>query len=221
LIEEIGYIPIPRIEYTDESLDLVVENLTLQGRNLFPNIVQIEAHNFVKFSPYNAITDDHHHRITLTLEQIQADMRDVAFYYHKKTGLPKMKDSGMADVLLGGEGLAVTIHLVSTKRDRSSVFRVHDINVKVSNMKFAIRDSKHDFLYKTLRPLATALIKRQLQKVIKNALRTGLEYLDGQLVAVRDRMEEANVKGGESRMEVLKDVRIFSYRFFGVEITFF
>lgn len=206
LIEEVGYIPIPRIEYTDESLDLVVENLTLQGRNLLPNIVQFEAHNFVKFSPYNVITDDHQHRITLTLEQIQADMRDVAFYYHKKTGLPKMKDSGMADVLLGGEGLAVTIHLVSTKRDQSSVFRVQDINVKVGSLKFAIRDSKHDFLYKTLRPLATALIKRQLQKVIKDVLRTGLEYIDGQLVAVRDRMAEAKVTEGESRTEVLKDL---------------
>ena len=36
LIDRIGYIPIPRIEYTDDSLDLVLENLTLSGRNLFP-----------------------------------------------------------------------------------------------------------------------------------------------------------------------------------------
>jgi hypothetical protein len=89
----------------------------------------------------------------------------------------------------------VTINLVSTKRDQSSVFRVQDINVKVGTLKFAIRDSKHDFLYKTLRPLATALIKRQLQKVIKDTLRTGLEYIDGQLVAVRDRMAECKGEG--------------------------
>jgi len=30
LIEKVGYVPIPRIEYTNDSLDLVVENLTLQ-----------------------------------------------------------------------------------------------------------------------------------------------------------------------------------------------
>jgi hypothetical protein len=206
LVEKVGYIPIPRIEYSDESLDLVVENLTLYGRNLFPNIVQFEAYNFIKFSPYDAISDDYRHRIVLQLEQIQADMRDVAFYYHKKTGLPRMKDSGIADVLLGGEGLTVTIHLVSTKRDQSSVFHVQDITVKVGTLKFAIRDSKHDFLYKTLRPLATALIKKQLQKVIKEALRTGLEYVDGQLVAVRDRMAEAKLKEGESRTEVFKEL---------------
>ena len=55
-IEQVGYVPIPRIEYTDESLDLVIENLALSGRNLFPNVISMEAHNFVRFSPYNAIT---------------------------------------------------------------------------------------------------------------------------------------------------------------------
>lgn len=34
-------------------------------------------------------------------------MKDVAFYFRKKTGIPKMVDSGLADVLLGGEGLTV------------------------------------------------------------------------------------------------------------------
>jgi len=86
------------------------------------------------------------------------------------------------------------------------VFRVHDIDVKVGTLKFAIRDSKHDFLYKTLRPLATALVKRQIQKAIKDALRTGLEYIDGQLVAVRERMAEAKAEEGHSRTEVLKEV---------------
>jgi hypothetical protein len=67
----------------------------------------MEAHNFIKFSPYEVITDDHNHHMTLSLHQMQADMRNVAFYYRKKTGIPKMSDSGLADVLLGGEGLNV------------------------------------------------------------------------------------------------------------------
>ncbi|EDR16148.1 uncharacterized protein LACBIDRAFT_187323 [Laccaria bicolor S238N-H82] len=206
LIEHVGYVPIPRIEYTDDSLDLVVENLTLQGRNLFPNIASLDAHNFVKFSPYNAIKDDSYHRITISLEQVQADMRDVAFYYRKKTGLPKMRDSGLADVILGGEGLSATIVLVSPpKHDRSSVFRVESVHVKVDTLKFSIRDSKHDFLYKTLKPLATGLVKRQIQKALKDALTTGLEYVDGQLVGVRERMDSAKGED-EGKIDVLKDI---------------
>ena len=126
--------PIPRIEYTDDALDVVIENLALSGRNLFPNVVSVEAHNFVKFSPYNAIRDERHHEFTLTFGQIQADMKDVAFYFRKKTGIPKMTDSGLADVLLGGHGLTVTAHLSSAEKDRSSVFKVKDVNVKIDTL---------------------------------------------------------------------------------------
>jgi hypothetical protein len=206
LIQHIGYIPIPRIEYSDDSLDLVVENLTLEGRNLFPNIISFDAQNYIRFSPYDSIKDDNHHRFTLHLEQMQADMRDVAFYYRKKTGMPKMRDSGIADVIIGGHGVSAVVHLASSTKDRSSVFKVHDVQVKVDTLKFAIRDSKHDFLYKTLRPLATGLIKRQIQKAITQALRTGLEYVDGQLVTVRDRIDVAKSTEGQTRTDVLKDL---------------
>lgn len=104
-----------------------------------------------------------------------------------------------------------TIVLHSPTKDKSSVFKVQDIHVKVDTLKFSIRDSKHDFLYKTLKPLATGLVKRQIQKAIRDALMTGLEYLDGQLVAVRDRMETAKATEGESRTDVLKTVSVSRY----------
>ncbi|KAH8827080.1 hypothetical protein DL96DRAFT_1605435 [Flagelloscypha sp. PMI_526] len=195
LADKIGYVPIPRIEYTDPQIDLVVENLVLSGRNLFPNVVTLEAHNYVKFSPYKAIKDEHRHEIKLGLGQIQADMRDVAFYFRKKTGLVKTKDSGIADVLLGGSGVTATVHIASSpENDESSVFRVKSCVVKVDALKFSIRDSKHDFLYKTIKPLIAGLIKKQIQNAIADALVTGLQYVDGQLIGVRMRMKEAKLK---------------------------
>jgi hypothetical protein len=95
---------------------------------------------------------------------------------------------------------------VSADKDKSSVFKVKNVHVKVDTLKFSIRDSKHDFLYKTLRPLATGLVKRQIQKAIAGAITTGMEYVDGQLVSVRDRMAEAKESENETRIEALKDV---------------
>ncbi|KAG8861957.1 hypothetical protein FRB96_002400 [Tulasnella sp. 330] len=206
MITNIGYVPIPRIEYTDHMLDLVIENLTLQGQNMFPNILSMEAHNFFQFSPYNAIPDKGHHNFTFTFSQVQADMRDVAFYFNKKNGFPKIKDSGLADVFLGGEGLTATVHLASAGRDRSSVFHVKDVHVKLDSLKFSVRDSKHDLLYKTLKPLATGLVKKQIAKAITDAITTGLEYVDEQLVQVRDRMAEAQGNDQVSRKDVLRDM---------------
>ena len=71
----------------------------------------------------------------------------------------------VSQAFLGGEGLNVrqpchfTIQCVQISIKgynplhifKMSVFRVQDVHVKVNTLKFAIRDSKHDFLYKTLR----------------------------------------------------------------------
>jgi len=80
-----GYVHIVRIEYTDEAIDFVMENLTLAGRYLFHNIVSLKAHN--------------HHEFTFTFGQIQMNICNVAFYFQKKTGI-RMAGSGLVDVVL-------------------------------------------------------------------------------------------------------------------------
>jgi len=213
VIGQVGCVPIPRIEYTDDALDLVIENITLSGKNLLPNIITMTARNHFRFSPYSVITDHAEHEVELTFSQIQADIRDVAFYFRKKTGLPKLKDSGIADFMLGGEGVTVTVTLVSSSKDHTSVFKVKSVHAKVASLKFSIRDSKHDFLYKTLKPLATGLVKKQIRKAIEDGVRTGLEYVDGQLVGVRDQMAEARSEEGKdgeakTKMQILQEVSI-------------
>ncbi|ESK85280.1 hypothetical protein Moror_11329 [Moniliophthora roreri MCA 2997] len=215
LIEKVGYIPIPRIEYTDESFDLVVENLTLSGRNLFPNTVEIETHNWVKFSPYPNINKTNRHEFILTMGQIQADLRDVAFYFRKKSGAIKIRDSGLADVVLGGEGMTVTVHLTNTS-DPATLFAVKTVNVKLDTLKFSIRDSKHDVLYKTLKPIMMGLVKKQIQKAVSDGVESGLGWIGEELVAVRSRMEEARrstVSGEESEGEQIGKIKAMQEAF--------
>jgi hypothetical protein len=70
----------------DNAIDLVIENLTLSGHNLFPNVVSRPTKEiFIKFSPYPDITDGQHHEFTFTFGQMQADMRDADFYFQKKS----------------------------------------------------------------------------------------------------------------------------------------
>ena len=73
--------------------------------------------------------------------------------------------------------------------------------------------TKHDLLYKTLKPLATSLVKRQISKAISDAVRTGLEYLDEQLVAVRSRYQEARADQDVSTAGTLSKVSFLCPRF--------
>jgi hypothetical protein len=176
------------------------------------SIVTVEAHNFMKFSPYSTIADDRHHDLTLTFSHIQADLRDVAFYFRRKT-TPKLSDSGLADIILGGKGLTVSAHVRSApSSDKSSVFYVKDVEAKLGDISLSIRDSKHQILYKTLKPLMMGLVKRQIKKAVEDGVRTALEYVDGQLVGVQQRMDEAKKSDDDlSRVQVLQDVGVFFF----------
>ncbi len=76
----------------------------------------------------------------------------------------------------------------------------------VDTLKWSIRDSKHDVLYKTLGPLLNGLVKKQIQKALGDAIRTGFEYIDGQLVGVRERTKEVRGSEGTGKVEALKEV---------------
>ncbi|GAA5878086.1 hypothetical protein JCM8547_002824, partial [Rhodosporidiobolus lusitaniae] len=93
LFDQIGYVPIPRAEYTSKEVDLVIENLTLETANLLPNLFEIEARNYFKLSPYDNLGDVSKHSFWISFSQVQCDLKDVAFYINKKSGFPKIKDS--------------------------------------------------------------------------------------------------------------------------------
>ena len=103
------------IEYTDNAIDLVAEN--------FSFIVTVEMHNFIKFSPYSAITKGQHHVFTVTFGQMQTDMRDVTFCFGRKTDI-KISGSWLADVVLGGDVCFLSFTYLVEKRCSSEFSRL-------------------------------------------------------------------------------------------------
>lgn len=208
-IKQIGYVPIPRAEFSSPDIDLVIENLILSGPNLFPNVVSLESHNSFKFSPYpqlNKGMDTHHHKFRFGMSQIQADIRDVRFAFRRKTGWPKLKDHGLADVILAGKGMSIDVELESVENRRDSVVRVNHVHTTIDTLTFSIRDSKHDLLYKFVKSVATGTIKKAIQAAVDNAIRTAVGHLDDQLVQVRNTVEDAKKSDETTRTQALKDL---------------
>ncbi|ORY35471.1 hypothetical protein BCR39DRAFT_460742 [Naematelia encephala] len=209
VIKQVGYVPLPRCEYTDDKIDLVIENLILSGPNLFPNVILIEAHNRFTFSPYSNINktlDTHHHVFRAGFSQIQADIRDVAFAFRRKSGWPKISDHGLADVIIAGKGISVDVELESVFNRRDSVFKINHVKVELDTLSFSIRDSKHDLLYKFVKSVATGVIKKAITVGMQTAIRTALGHLDDQLTEVRNTAEDAKKSDETTRTQALKDM---------------
>lgn len=206
LIRNIGYLPIPRAEYTDDKLDLVIENLILSGPNLIPNLMTLENHNYFKFSPYDTIKDYNHHRFRVGMSQIQADIRDVRFAFKKKSGFPKIADRGIADVVIARNGITVDIEVETVENRRDSVFRVKSVTTKIDELSFKIRESKHDLLYKFIKGAATGAIKKAISAAVEKGIRTGLEFVDEQLAEVRNTVNAAKQSDETTRKQALQEM---------------
>ncbi|KAL0093683.1 hypothetical protein F4703DRAFT_1730666 [Phycomyces blakesleeanus] len=100
ILEQIKYVPIPRIEYSDPQFDVVVENVVLSGDTMLPNIFDIKMENFSRFSPKTNVSNVDRQSIFIDMKEIQAVVEDVVFYYKKKTGFPKISDRGVASLIV-------------------------------------------------------------------------------------------------------------------------
>lgn len=80
--ENIRYVPIPRIEYKDPMIDLVVENLVLEGDNLAPNVLEFGSDNYWRWGR-KKISNKNKNKVMLAVSGVQCDLRgkSLTFIY--------------------------------------------------------------------------------------------------------------------------------------------
>ncbi|CEP13128.1 hypothetical protein [Parasitella parasitica] len=178
-IDEIKYIPVPRIEYSDPQFDIVIENLILSGDSLLPNVFDSKLESFNSFSLKSDVeSKPSHQSLFVRMSEIQAKIDDVVFSYKKKTGFPKLSDRGVASLIVGGKGITVTTRITSIANNPAKTFKVATCKCHVDNLKIKVNESKHDILYKAVLPLIIGQIKRQISRAIEDRIVTLIDQLD-------------------------------------------
>ncbi|KAI8971829.1 hypothetical protein BDF20DRAFT_838111 [Mycotypha africana] len=190
-IDEIKYIPIPRIEYSDAQYDIAIENLVISGDTLLPNIFETKIDSYNNFSLRAEVpSQPSHQTLFVRMSEIQADINDVVFYYKKKTGFPKISDRGVASVAVGGKGITITVKIASVAENPAKTFKVAVCKCNVDNLSLKVNDSKHDILYKTIRPLVIGQIRKQIAKGIELKLTELLNQADQRITRTLVRMNQ-------------------------------
>jgi len=108
VFEGIRYVPVPRIEYSDPTIDAVIENLVIESDNLMPNIFEFASDNYFRWGR-KKVANKNHNAVTLSVSGVQMDLKDVAYYVKRKQGSPKITDTGVADIFLGGKSTLTSI----------------------------------------------------------------------------------------------------------------
>ncbi|KAM3508852.1 hypothetical protein MY11210_006563 [Beauveria gryllotalpidicola] len=197
ILRDIAYIPIPRIEYSDPGFDAVIENLILESDNFMPNVAELVSNNNWRWGRKN-ITNRNQNMIDLKVSGIQMDLRDVSYHIKRKTGFPKVTDTGVADILLPGDGFSFRMKVsTADKTDRQNIFKVEKVDVDFKSLNVKLKKSKFKGLFAIFKPVLLRALRPALQKAVEKAIKEQCNEYDRTLYELKKEADRAGEHPGE------------------------
>jgi Family of unknown function (DUF5923)/Protein of unknown function (DUF4449) len=188
--EHVRYVPIPRIEYSDPMMDCIVENLVLESDNLAPNTLEIANDNYIRWGR-KKISNKNRHSVMVSASGIQCDLRDVSYYVNKKQGFPSVKDQGVADIFLGGEGFSFKLKLsTAEKKDQQAFFKVDKVDVVIKHLNIKLKKSNHKLLFGLVKPILLKVMSPVVQKVLEKQIKDSFNQFDSLAYRVHQEVEK-------------------------------
>ncbi|KAK4106320.1 hypothetical protein N658DRAFT_460777 [Parathielavia hyrcaniae] len=191
IFENVAYIPVPRIEFSDHQADVVIENLVLESDNFMPNVLEIASENYMRFGR-KKITSSSKHSVDVKVAGIQMDLRDVSYYIKRKQGFPSITDQGVADFLLAGDGFTFRMKLSTPdKKDQNSFFKIDKVDVSVKHLNIKLVQSNHKMLFGLFKPLMLKVLRPGLEKALEKAIKDQAAKMDGYLFQIKQEADRA------------------------------
>jgi hypothetical protein len=191
VFENIAYVPIPRIEYSDPQFDAVIENLVLESDNFAPNVFEIASENYFRWGR-KKIANKNKNTVDIKVAGVQFDLRDVSFHIKRKQGFPSITDTGVCDVILPGDGFSFRMKVSSAdKKDKQKFFKVEKVDVDFKELKFNVKKSSHKLLFSLFKPLALRAMRPAIQKAVEKALKDQFNQMDLFLYQVKQEADKA------------------------------
>lgn len=181
LRENLAYIPLPRIEGSNEKMDFWVENVILATSDILPDNVKIDVRSKTLLNR-PGMTGAANTLVRLSLDNVLVNLKDVRFWYRKKT-FPKMTDEGFVDVFITGSGIRVCLDLMAdfAQASQGSIFTVQNVKVNTDRVKIKIHESKHDFLYSVVLALFKGRVRREIQLKAEDSIRSNFARINAAL----------------------------------------
>ncbi|KAL5615056.1 uncharacterized protein BROUX77_000893 [Berkeleyomyces rouxiae] len=197
LLAKLSYIPLPRIEFSSADFDVIVENLVLESDNFTPNTAQWRSETQINWGRKSLDLQNKNalqQVCDIFLSGIQFDLRGIAYHVNRKAGFLPISDSGIADLLLPGEGLAVriTLAMASTASEKGfrpksppnadyKWFQLQAVSVDVSRLEVNILESSHKILHHLFRPFVIRELRNALKEAAERFIRDKVAQLDALL----------------------------------------
>ncbi|KAF2706063.1 hypothetical protein K504DRAFT_90171 [Pleomassaria siparia CBS 279.74] len=191
IFENVRYIPIPRIEYSDPMIDAVVENLVIEGDNLAPNVMELGSDNYWRWGR-KQIQSKNKNKMMLSVSGVQMDLRDVAYYVKRKQGFPSITDKGVMDVFMGGTGFGFKVEMeTADKDDKIHYFKINKVTTDIKNLQIKIKKSNHKLLFGLFKPILLKVMRPVIQRVLEKQIKDSVNQLDAMIFDVKSEADKS------------------------------
>jgi hypothetical protein len=213
LIQMVQYIPIPRLEVSTPSIDLLLENLILEpGRTV----------NHSSFLPYRlrVLTQNDidvrkgHTRTSTSMTSlmvvkvaglsIAAD--DIGFWMRLHPGIGALVDQGIAGFYLDERGIDITFTLEVGLGRLEEMLSLKRVDVRIHKLNYKLTKSKFSFIAWLLKPFIRPVVKTALEMKISSLLAESIHTLNRELVFARERLRAARIANAGDLGSFLKAV---------------
>jgi len=209
LAESLKYIPIPRIESCDKNREYWVDNIVLCGYDVLPDHFRVQLESDSDISIRDIETKHSYTKLIITLGQIRTELKDLEFYYKKKT-FPEISDSGRVTLRVGGTHgatLKLTFRVEQTKSDKLPKFKEGSASFDIEKFDMTFNKStiSHDVLLPIFSQLFKAQIQHQIETEVENSFEMLFEKLGDQLTEALSSVNRPLVSGLEQIRKIGKN----------------
>lgn len=191
ILENVSYVPVPRIEYSDPQVDAVIENLVIESDNLMPNVIEIASENYMRLGR-KKIANKSKHAIEVKVSGVQMDLRDLSYHVKRKQGFPSLTDTGVANILLAGDGFCFKLKMsTADAKDSQNFFKVNKVDVDVKHLSIKLSKSKHKLLFNLFKPIMLRVLRPAIQKAMEKAIKDRINQVDGLLYQIKQEADRA------------------------------
>lgn len=206
ILQSMKSVPLPRIEVVTGGTVLVLEDLIIPADALVPLQMEILTSSHVTMNPKSRLfrksstpvpstarIEGVQGGVQLKLSSIAGQVRNVRFTMDRHEGWPKFSDQGLADLRISGKGLSILIDLathpaseITGRSDlRGSVLPAaliaHHVRVNIDRLNLNLHDSLHDSMYRIFNPIVSSVVKRNMERAIRDQIISIVDSVDGLL----------------------------------------
>ena len=189
LISLVKEIPVPRVEYKSEDVDIVIDDIKLESVSFIPDNVRIVQNNDLRFTQgYATYASEYDASLRLRVSGVHFAASNIAFWVSKKTGFMPYEDAGLLDLTFGDKGISFDVTLENADEDdRETFFTVKGVTVNISDFDFKVRENDQWLATWFAKPVLKAFVKRNLTHALEAQIAEYLRVADFRAYGLQQR----------------------------------